>query len=135
MAGIYDRELDIPQKPRTLGWLLLIAGVVMMVLAVGSYVYYNKQMAKIHERPWEPETKSDSANATEMPEDGNVQKYRGLLGWTLFAVGGLFAFVLVATVSHRFAVRLRSALDKKAPKTKEYDPWREAGRRMKVPDE
>lgn len=75
---------------------------------------------------------SEHTQPVDIKEEAR-RKAGELLFITLFAVGALFLFILLATVSHRMARRIRAASVSKRTKTRFSDPWQEAGEKLQVP--
>ncbi len=134
-VDLYRQGLDIPEKPRTIGWLFLAIGGVMVVIAVGIFFSEARERAKYQVKPGEiiastsqPGRPGPTREAMELAR-AKARKYI----WTVvFATGLLFACIIILTVNHRFAQHLRNQTDKPSAKTTYTDPWKESGRRIRV---
>jgi len=139
MIDLYRQELDIPEKPRTIGWLFLAIGGMMMLIAVWIFFQEAKEGATYRAPAWNNVSPTAGPN-TPAPSQEKIElaraKARKYIWTVLFAFAVLLGFILILAVNHRFARYLRSQDDKPNPKTTITDPWKESARRIKVdPDE
>ncbi len=141
MADIYRHELEIQEKSKAAGLILLGVGGLMLLIAVGMFFNTSRQMARVRERPWEQAPGKVSVSSdNEMEIGGRDRGYvnRVFLLWALFALLSLMMFFLVATLIHRFAQHLRSMNDKSNAKSKPKppysDPWKESAEKIQVDD-
>jgi len=143
MTDIYRQELAIPEKRKTFGWMLLLGGSIMVVIAIVLFYHEASLLKKFQVRPWE----QSQVNAAK-PEKLGKTTERGILQqkllnrtqplfWiVIMSVGLLAAFILVAGLNHRLAGHLKNSLGRKREKTTLGDPWKEAGEKFKLePDE
>lgn len=135
MVDIYEHELKIPQKPRAAGWLFLGIGLVMVLVAVFIYMQQCKEVAKYKRPPQERAKQIKQAPVKPLLKTQGTKNAVRLFWWTVLAGGSLFALILIFTVLHRLAGRLRSMAKKKQERAKCPDPWEESARRMPIPPE
>jgi len=137
MADIYHRELDIPEKSKTIGWVIVSVGIIMILLAIGVSIRTSYQLAKVKQRPWTQTSAQQPITTapvkTLLPTKRN-QLTRAFLLWVLLTLGLLLVFALIAAISHRLANRLRIMTSKKSSKTRYYDAWTESGKRFHLSD-
>ncbi len=138
MADIYRRELDIPEKSRTIGWVILSVGAIMIVIAIGVSIHTSYELAKIKQMPWQQNSAASTkptASAKRLSPDKRTLLTRAFLLWVLVALGLILVFALIAAVSHRLANRLRIPPSKRRHKTDYYDAWTESGKRFQLPED
>ncbi len=140
MTDIYRKELDIPEKSKIIGWLIVCVGIAMILTAIGVYFHTSRELAKIKQRPWiqsaDTKTKSQKPTSNIPPKMLSEHKNkiaRAFLLWVLLALGLLIAFALIAALSHRLANRVRLMRSTKSLKTSYSDAWAQAGKRFKLP--
>jgi hypothetical protein len=133
MTDIYRQGLAIPEKRRVFGWLMLVGGGLMLVIALFLYHQEIHQVRKYEARPWEEPAEKAQVNA-ETPADvqANLKKTQPLIWITIVIVVLFMAFILGATINHRLAMRLRKSDGRKGHRTVLGDPWKEAGERLQI---
>ncbi len=144
MTDIYRKELDIPEKSKAIGWIVVSIGVAMILIAIGISMHTSYELAKIKQKPWldsnsknMPKANSNvpSATLSKMPAVRKNKIARAFLLWVLLALGLLIAFALIAALSHRLANRVKFLASKKAIKTEYSDAWQQAGMNFELSDE
>jgi hypothetical protein len=138
MTDIYRQELAIPEKRRVFGWLLLLGGGVMVIIAIALFYQEASMLQKFNIRPWELSQGSSAKSAATSSQSVPEQKQQFLnrtqpLFWIVaMSLGLMVAFILVASLNHRLAGHLKASLTRKREKTVLGDPWQEAGEKFKL---
>ncbi len=142
MTDIYRTELDIPEKSKIVGWIIVSIGIAMILIAIGVSIHTSRELAKTKQRPWiqaqngnisqKQLSAKNTSNQNRALRKGKIA--RAFLLWVLLALGLLIAFALIAALSHRLANKIRFATSKKITKTTYSDAWAESGRQFKLPE-
>jgi len=132
MPDIYRRAMEIPKKPRLLGWVLLVIGFVMLGVAVLNYRRAAKEEITFARR-----VPVDSAPvAAPVSEPAKPSKHlaaQTMLLWLGVVIGLIVVFLVLASFSNRMARRFRDATRRRIrPSGPQIDPWTESGRRLNV---
>jgi hypothetical protein len=138
MTDIYRQELAIPEKRRVFGWLLLLGGAVMVMIAIGLFYQEASMLQKFDVRPWELTQKDDAKSTGASTQNVTSQKQQFIsraqpLFWiVVMSLGMILVFILVASLNHRLAGHLKASLGRKRDKTVLGDPWKESGEKFKL---
>jgi len=136
MSAVYRGDLDIPEKPRRVGWIMVGVGLITVVIAVGIYVQRVQQTSRLADLGSRGSTSAPPTAANVQVDLVQQNRKVVMLTWaTILLLGAMFALILVATVSHRLGMRFRDEAGKKTKKTAYSDPWQQAGQRINVPDD
>ena len=135
MTDIYRQELAIPEKRRVFGWLMLIGGGLMLVIALFLYSQEAHQVKTYVARPWEEPTTQNQVSQNK-PTDlkTKLDKSKPLIWIVIASVIAFILFLIGATLNHRLAMRLRKSNKSKKQKTTLGDPWQEAGQKLELGD-
>ena len=136
MTDIYRQELAIPEKRKVFGWMLLLGGGIMVMIAIILFYQEASLLKKFHVRPWEQpqvnEMKSPAVDRGENQQKQLLNRTQPLFWIVAMSMGLLAVFILVAGLNHRLAGHLKNSLGRKREKTMLGDPWKEAGEKFKL---
>ncbi|MFA5864421.1 MAG: hypothetical protein WC975_07010 [Phycisphaerae bacterium] len=135
MTDIFRQELDIPEKTRTFGWLLLAIGGILFLLAVYFFAQESQLIQRYEAKPIDKQITTAPAKATTHTNLSELVRAQQYLSMVIMAFGIVMAFVIVITVSHRIAQHLRARPGKPPAKTPFTDPWKESADRIKIDQE
>jgi len=135
MVDIYRGDFEEPRRPRHIGWIMVLGGVIMVVIAVKVYTARMSKLAETEGRYLDKTP--TTAPAGQMDPQQKGRRVAAVIWATILLLGAIFAFILAATLSHRLGTRIRAQTEKKKGKGSNVhvDPWRQAGKRLKLPDE
>jgi len=138
MSDLFRQELDIPEKPRTFGWVLLGLGAVMVIIAVFIFLKDARELAGYQARqelkmPVTTTTSPYVLSTQEVIPHAARRKAEQLLAIVVVTVALLMTFIVFATINHRLARLFRPEPDRTRKKTTFIDPWEESGRRFQTP--
>ena len=105
----------------------------MLVIAVRVYVERISKLAEIEGRNLSKPYVTTAAAPADLQD--KRREVITLVWATILLLAVVFAFILVATLSHRLSARIRAEAEQKKEKRKTpyTDPWRESGKRVNVP--
>jgi hypothetical protein len=131
MTNLYRHELDIPEKSKTVGWLFLLMGLIL--LCISLFIFHQERIEFGRElivKNTNPTTTSPAPSKFTKDVAMLKERVRPYVLWVGAAIFLLAMFILIVTFSHRFAVHLRSGR-KEISKTTITDPWQESGKRFR----